>query len=247
MTVYNRPQLVLLNTLLKLGPNDWSDGEIVVVNDGSRIPYGPLKESFGDLPVKWVEAKPFPGCYSLKGYNNPAHAWNVGLAASSGEYVFPMSSDIMVTPGIIHRALNLDLDKVAWMPSVVDMDTAMEYLGPNRLAPLGWFFGVHRKHMEAVGWDEEYMNGIAFEDNDMMARLALEVGRFVVDVGCTVWHQSHPQTAYSDNLAGWTVNRGYCKEKWGGFIPWDKGCTLKKMVTEVNNQLVLDVTREEAA
>ena len=126
------------------------------------------------------------------------------------------------------------------MPCVTDLDTNQEYLGNSRMAPFGWFYGVHRKHLEAVGWDEQYLKGIAFEDNDVMARLGIQVGRFVVDRSCRVWHQSHPPVAYSDKLAGWTINRDYTQEKWG-FIPWDKGCGLEKQVTEVNHQLILDV------
>ena len=150
----------------------------------------------------------------------------------------------MLPPHAIDRAFDLDLTSVAWMPCVIDQDSNTEYLGPNRLVPLGWFYGTHRKNFP--GWDEEYLKGIAFEDNDVMARLALKVGRFVIDQSCVAWHQSHPQTAYSDELKGWTINRDYTVKKWGA-VPWDKGCQLKKMVTSVNHQIILDVTQEKAA
>jgi len=142
--------------------------------------------------------------------------------------------------------MNMNLEKVCWMPMVVDMDTATQFLGSDRLAPYGWLYGIHRKHMESIGgWDEEYMKGLAFDDNDIMARLALEVGRFVIDGNCTVWHQSHPQVAYSDNMKGFNINKDYTLKKWG-FIPWGKGCKMRKTTTEVNNQLVLDVKSQES-
>jgi len=94
MTVYNRPQLVLMNTLVKLGANDWEDGEIIVVDDGSRLPYGPMRESFKHLPVRWVDC-PQTECYSLDGTNNPVRAWNLGLKEAKGDFLFPMSSDII--------------------------------------------------------------------------------------------------------------------------------------------------------
>lgn len=245
MTLYNRPQTVLLNTLMKLGANDWTDGEVVIVDDGSRLPYEPVIEAFKNLPVSWHRVdtvRDRPGTYNLDGYNNPAYAANYGLSKARGEYVFWMSSDVMVSPRIIHRAMDLDLRKVVWMPCVTDLDSQMEYLGPSRLAPLGWFYGTHRDNFP--GWDEAYLKGIAFEDNDVMCRLALKVGRFVIDRSCRVWHQSHPQTAYSDDLKGWTINQKYTVDKWGG-IPWHDMCPLSKKLTEVNHQMVLDMSLSE--
>ncbi|MDH3629321.1 MAG: glycosyltransferase family 2 protein [Acidobacteriota bacterium] len=247
MTVYNRPQLMLMNTLVKLGCNDWTDGEIVIVDDGSNIPYQPIIESFGNLPVRWIQCNTFkdhPHVYQIDdGYNNPAHAANMGLEEAKGEHIFWMSSDVMVPPNIIDRAFDLDLTKVAYMPCVVDLDTNQTYLGPDRLAPLGWFYGVHRSHMDAVKWDLEYLKGIAFEDNDFMCRLGLQVGRFVIDKSQVAWHQSHPQTAYSDDLKGWKTNQEYTMQKHDG-VPFHTGCPLKKSLTDVNHQLILDMEYE---
>lgn len=247
MTLYNRPQLMLLNTLTKLGNNDWTDGEIVVVDDGSTAPYEPMFKAFQGLPLRYERVdtlKDRPGTYSLDGYNNPAYASNCALEISRGDFIFWMSSDIMVSPSIIHRAFQLDLERVAWMPCVVNMDDNATYLGPDRIAPFGWFYGVHRSHLEAVKWDEEYLKGIAFEDNDTMARLALRVGRFVIDKSCVVWHQSHEQRAYSDDLVGWKINEKYTKEKWGGSVPWQDNCPLTKKMTSINHQMILDVSMD---
>lgn len=241
MTVYDRPQLVLMNTLVKLGCNDWSDGEIVVVDDGSNLPYDPIKSAMSGLPIRWVRVdtvRDRPETYNLDGYNNPAYAANHGLGESRGEFVFWLSSDVALQPHSVDRAFDLDLHEVAWMPTIIDMDSRMEYLGPSRLVPLGWFYGTHRDNMP--GWDEEYLKGLAFEDNDVMARLALRVGRFVIDQSCTGWHQSHEQTAYSDNLEGWRINREYTIKKWGA-VPWDKDCPLEKTATQVNHQIIVDV------
>lgn len=242
MTVYNRPQLTLMNTLVKLGANDFTDGEIVIVNDGSTIPYEPIRDAFKDLPIRWVDAPGHNGAYSLDGYNNPSAAWNLALKEARGDVVFPLSSDCIVPPYSIDAAFELDMSNVVWMCCVVDMDTNQTYFGPDAIRPLGWFYGVCREKMRNVGWDENYMKGLAFEDNDVMARLGLEMGRFVLDMRCTAWHQSHPQTAYSDKLKGWNINRGYTIEKWGA-IPWGKDCPLKKTATRVNHQVILDIEK----
>jgi len=249
MTLYNRPQVTLINTLMKLGCNDWKDGEIVIVDDGSTLPYEPLMGSFGNLPVRWERVDTLaerPGTYSIEGTNNPAYAANCGVEAAKGDYIFWLSSDVMLPPHIIDKAFDLDLTKVAWMPCVVDLDTNATYLGPDRLAPLGWFYGTHRKHFESVKWDEEYLKGIAFEDNDFMCRLGLEVGRFVIDKSVVAWHQSHAQTAYSDELKGWKINQEYTMKKWGG-IPWHDACPMAKSLTEVNHQMILDMKLAEKA
>ena len=245
MTVYNRPQLALMNTLSKLGANDFSDGEVIIVDDGSTLPYEPLVSTFADhIPIRWERVDTVAdreGTYNIDGHNNPAYAANCGLEMAKGEFIFWMSSDVMLPPQIIHRAFDLNLEQVAWMPCVVDLDTNQTYLGPDRMVPLGWFYGVHRKHLEEIGgWDEEYLKGIAFEDNDIMCRLGHQVGRFVIDKQVVAWHQSHPQTAYSDELAGWNLNQKYTLEKHGS-IPFNAGCPLEKQLTEINHQMILDM------
>jgi glycosyltransferase involved in cell wall biosynthesis len=245
MTVYDRPQIVLINTLSNLGKNDLRDVEIVIVDDGSNLPYKDLLAAYKDSPVRYERVdtlKDRPDTYNIKGFNNPAYAMNCGIELAQGEELYFMSSDVMIPPSTLTAAAEMDLDKVVWMPCVVDMDSNTTYLGPDRLAPLGWFFGTTRKNIEAVRWDEEYLKGIACEDNDFMARLALHVGRFVCETALIAWHQSHPPMAYSDNEKGLEINQKYTYDKWG-CMPWypNTGNCMKVERTNVNSQMVLDV------
>lgn len=252
MTVFNRPHLTLINTLVKLGTcgADWTkDSEIVMADDGSVTSYEPLLEQFGNLPIRYLKhdtRQHMPEAYSIDGHNNPAHVSNWLLSQLDCENLFWMSSDIMVRPLIVCEALKLDLQNVVWMPCVVELDTNYGILCPNRIAPFGWFYGTRIEHFRSVQWDESYMRGIAFEDNDFMARLALHVGRFVIDKNVVVWHQSHPQAAYSDKMKGWKTNEAYTREKWGG-IPWHSQlkCPLELNLTHVNHQMVLDVRMQK--
>lgn len=258
MTLFNRPQSVLISTLGALGQCDLRDTEILLVDDGSTIPYEPLIEMYvkGGCPLRYEKIDTVadrPDTYSIDGHNNPAYAYNCALELAQGKTVFFMSSDCLVQPHTITMAMDLDLTNVVWMPSVIDTATFSlasargHYLSAERVAPFGWFFATDRKNVEAVKWDEEFLKGIAFEDNDFMARLALHAKRFVVEMDCVALHQSHPPTAYSDEFAGFKINEAYIKEKWGG-VPWHShtGLTLDIQCTHVNTQMVLDVSKAKS-
>lgn len=246
MTVYNRPHITLVNTLSNIGKNDLRDTEILLIDDGSSAPYEDLLGAYKNSPVRYERVDTLtdrPGTYNIDGFNNPAYAMNCGIELAQGEELFFMSSDVMIPPATMSAAADMNLERVAWMPCVVDMDTNTTYLGPDRVAPLGWFFGTHRKNVEAVKWDENYLKGIACEDNDFMARLALHVGRFVCETALIAWHQSHPPLAYSDGEKGLEINKAYTYEKWG-CMPWypSTGNCMKIEHTNVNSQMVLDCT-----
>jgi glycosyltransferase involved in cell wall biosynthesis len=255
MTVFNRSQVVLINTINALGKTDMRDTEIVIVDDGSTFNYDPLIEAYAreGLPITWFTVdtvKDRPETYRMEpkeggNYNNPAYAYNQVVERCRGDYIFGMSSDCIVQPQALSLARTFNLDNIVWMPCITDLDTGQEYLGPNRLAPFGWFFGTAKKNVTDVGWDEEYLKGIAFEDNDFMGRLGLHVGRMVVDGRCMGWHQSHQQQAYSDDMKGWKINEAYTREKWGG-IPWYRDDDPLEIETaEVNAQTIIDVKKKE--
>ena len=251
MTLYNREHLVVMNTLAALARTGiGKDAELVVVNDGSTLDYSGVLGFAGDIPVKVVEcdtAKDRPGTYVIgEGHNNPAHANNVGLAACEGDYVAWLSSDCMIQPHSFDRAFKRDLSQWVYFPSVIDIPTGEVWLGASRIAPFNWFFVTTRENVEAVGgWDENYLKGMAYEDNDFTARLAQRVGRLVVDLDTMCFHQHHEQTAYSDGLKGCETNKAYTGEKWGG-IPWyeSEGCPLNKQLYGQGREIVVDVPKK---
>ena len=259
-TIYNRPQLTVINTINALGQNDLRDVEILFVDDGSTHPYEPLFEQYEDLNVRYIRVDTLEDrrdTYNMDGYNNPAYAWNCALKEARGDHIIGMSSDCMPQAWALATIKRISsLEKLVWHPCVYDMGTSRrsgmagrELCGPTRISPFGWMFATHRKNIEGIdGWDEGYLKGIGFEDNDFMARLMLHVGRFVIDKSVSVWHQSHPDVFCDDDKKGWNINREYTEKKWGG-IPWHRklGCPLKSMQTTVNDQIVVDVTLKEPA
>ena len=233
MTVYDRPEVMLINTLSALARCNMADCEVVVVDDGSSVDYGRLWDMFKDvLSLKVVEHKSDASWYSIQGYNNPAAAFNAGLDAAEGEYLWLMSSDIIVQPPGVESMRRRNRDTAAVFCRVVNMDNGMEYLGPSRLFPMHWLVTSRRENMPR--FDTEFMQGLAFEDNDFAGQLALKTGKLICDWDITAFHQSHPQTAYSDGLKGFNINKKYILSKWGG-IPFDNTASdpIAKKVAEV--------------
>lgn len=231
MTVHNRPTATLLATFHALAQCDLSDCEVIVVNDGSVMPYGWVRDYLAETFKHggWYDIEPYEAFRLKDGFNNPARAFNFAASRAQGDRLFLMSSDVLVPPRTWRRARSVDLASTLWTPFVED--TRQEpplfgaYCGPNRLFPMPWLLGCSRQALLAVrGWDERYLDGLCYEDNDVVGRLALQVGRFTGDWSVKVYHQGHEQPAYdlADDLvlAANTRNRDWTREKWGG-IPFD--------------------------
>jgi len=245
ITLYNRPRRMFHNTLHQLRRNDLRNTEVVIVDDGSTKDYSDMQSycEQHEMPVKWIRIEKDPTCYSIDGYNTPVRAWNTALDAASGEIIVTLASDCLIPPHAMNHARRPG--KAIWMCAVTDIDTCTEFLGRTRMAPLGWFMSWNRSLYD-VRWDDEYMKGIAFDDNDFTARLALAAKTVNIDLGITAFHQSHPQTAYSDGLRGHEINERYTWKKWGG-VPWkrcqDDPIVVKTTVT--GSTRVLYVSRKD--
>ncbi|HEV3165919.1 MAG TPA: glycosyltransferase family 2 protein [Isosphaeraceae bacterium] len=87
-------------TLARLLAND-ADGfdevEIVVVDDGSTVPVGPLVDGFRSLPPFTLR------CVRLAPNVGPAGARNAGFRAACGEVVLFIDDDILAPPDLIRR------------------------------------------------------------------------------------------------------------------------------------------------
>lgn len=252
-TVYNRDPRVLENMLASVRGNDLSGTEVVIVDDGSTLYEGetiwtsrpPL---FSDSMLRWsrIDTKADrPDTYQIDGYNNPAYAWNRALDAAQGDIIIVVGSDCILQSRTLKAARQCG--KAVWMCGVVDIDSGAQYLGPQRIAPFGWVMAWNRKEIGDIRWDENYLRGMAFDDNDMTARLGLAAKQIHLDFSITAFHQSHASTAYSDGLYGHGINERYTREKWGG-IPWsgEKDDPLRVAMARQGNLHILQVERKDA-
>lgn len=230
MTVYDREPELLLNVIRSLSRCDLTDSEVIIVNDGSNIKYDwvrmCIEARIGEKAGKWIDIEPYEAARIEGGYNNPARAFNVALEAATGDTVVVMSSEVLVTPRVVERIRRFDQKQFCWTPMVIDIESAMQYCGPVRFFPAPWCLAVDRKLcLEIGGWDETYLKGQCYEDNDFMGRIMLKTGAVMGDWTVIAYHQSHRQPAYETSENDQTaklssINFEYTKAKWAGGIPF---------------------------
>ena len=134
-----------------------------------------------------------------------------------------LSSDVLVPPGVLAASRVCYREDAIYCPMTIDLASSMEYCGPHRVFPMPWFLYMPRRvAVDAGGWDEAYLRGSCWEDNDFVGRIALEAGRILCDWGSICWHYSHEQPAYRNETAiqvSNNRNRVYTMDKWTG-IPF---------------------------
>ena len=218
LTVSDREPELLLNTIRWLRLSNLDDTEIIIVDDGSRIDYAFMGQILDQCNARMVRMDPYEAYRLDETFNNPAKAFNRGLQEAVGERLIILSSDVLVPPNVMERCRRYDVNDVIYCPMVIDLATAAEYCGPRRVFPMPWFLACSREHaVKAGGWDENYLQGMCWEDNDFVGRLALTTGKILFDFSSIVWHQSHHQPAYlnePDTLAANRRNKDYTFDKW---------------------------------
>lgn len=234
LTLHDRPIEVVLRTLRGLSECDLADTQVIVVNDGSKLPYRSVRTYIEERFERgvWFDMPDYEAFRLEDGSNNPARAFNQAVSLAEGENLIAMSSEVLVPPKTMAKALKMDFAKAVWTPFVEDtwghLAIGREYCGPNRLFPMPWFLGMSRSHLlEVGGWDEGYLGGLCYEDNDVVGRVALRTGRFIGDWSVKVYHQGHVQGAYAETepvIEANQRNRDYTMKKWGG-IPFDREYT----------------------
>ena len=243
LTVFNRPPGVLKQTLkFILDSESRKRFAIVVVDDGSdgehRKAYQEIRKVLTSEVgrVVWEErstVEEHPETYHIDGHNNPAYVTNIGvkLAQETGAArTLLLSSDCCIRPPGLEQALVCPAD-VVLVPRVVDSQTKQVFCGSHRVWPMCWFVCASTDLIASVPFDEEYLKGMAFEDNDFMGRLLLKAGQMLITDDILVVHQTHPLVAYSDDLRGFKISEEYTRKKWGGVpygMPLDPCLTFRR-------------------
>ena len=226
MTVHDREPEVLLSTLRSLVRSGLSKAELIIVDDRSSMNYEWIRDYVKPrfAAVKWVPTGDYEG-FRLGDYGNPSRAFNMGLEVATGERLIVMSSDVIATPVSVWSMDRFWTPEVLYTPRIIDLDTYREYCGQTRPFPMPWMLVMPTKvALEVGGWDEEFLKGLCYEDNDFVGRMCLKLGVVRCDWEAQAYHQSHRQPAYEidfpEVVAANKTNRDYCRQKWGG-IPFD--------------------------
>lgn len=216
-----------MGTLRSLSRGPVEDFEVIFCDDRSTIDYTWVEPylKFRFPYYKKIATGDYDA-FRWNGNNCPVYAFNRCLEAAEGAIAIAMSSEILVPPSAMQAALQNDPQEMVYTPGVIDTESFAQYCGPKRIFPMPWFLAFSRKiAIDIGGWDETYLDGTCFDDNDFAGRLALATGRFVGDWEQTVYHQSHHQLYEETKTnvalkAAWDKNRAYTKRKWSG-IPFD--------------------------
>ena len=236
ISVYNKAPSVLQKTLEALFECEGTENaHLILVDDGSDDKYleeyekliWPMIEDSGiSCEIQYsntIEAR--PATYHINSHNNPAYAHNLGIecAVKSGaKTTVIMGSDVLLETAAIKRAVDYP-ESAAVVGKTVDSGRGTVFCSSSKLWPMYWFVKAATAAVAAVGFDEEYLKGMAFEDNDFMGRLFLHTKHLVIDDKIECIHQHHAPTAYSDNMRGFKISEKYTQKKWGGvpFRPTD--------------------------
>ena len=191
------------------------DLEVVVVDDGNRIPFRvpdlPLKFNIVTLPFKDV-----PKC--------PCAAWNAGVAASSGDIVALSCIEIMHSNKILDkmesvtRAAGDDAyvlaaaycpDQKKWhCHSTLDVPDCPPGTG---IAFLGM---MHRELWErSGGFGEEYRDGAGYEDRDFIHRMTQAGANFIIADDLVVMHPKRGSTIHWEQ-SGFARNEAIFRKRW---------------------------------
>lgn len=260
MTVFNRPVELFNNTLIGLASQKRKDFDLIIVDDMSTEDY--LFKSLASLPsdlrcrttvLLEDTRKACPDTmWTASGHNNPAYAFNRGLKLAIDRkypYCWLMSSDLILSNDAILHAFSYEheLDSLCVHGLTHDpldtnhpnIDGKYVFCGSKRPRPLGWFWGTATKNIEYInGYDEEYVRGCAYDDDDVCGRAVCHIGEVVIDDRIEAHHQHHSSYVAPENSC-W-INATYTMKKWHGESSPSNGAVnpYHKNVIEHNNYLI---------
>lgn len=161
------------------------DMEVIVADDGSPSPYTPIKGTPWPVRVVRLPPKSEP--------KNPCLPINLGVEIARGDVI------VLSNPEITHRAPILQemlaelerqgrdayIQAAVWCPDEHrwHSHSTIAGQGDTPLPPKACLHFLTMLHRDlwnkAGGFDEEYRDGSAFDDNDFVMRLAAAGARFI--------------------------------------------------------------------
>lgn len=223
LTINDRPLLVLERVFSSL--KDQGQDATVIVLDGAPKPVVTFTRDWWGKRADIVEyARP-------QGWLCPARAWNVAFERVDTEWIYCTSSEVIQREGNVAAARRL----LAGNPCVLfgsceddGPDPLVVSDRPNVLCdskmprPLGFIWAAPFSNVADIGgFDEEFMRGYWFDDDDFFYRLWQTGLPFVFDDKVHGVHQHHDRpvletTAGQDGIRG---NATYMMNKHGHLHP----------------------------
>jgi len=168
----------------------------------------------------------------FKGPRCPSRSWNAALALTSGSHVFCMSSDVVLAPHSVGMAYHLA--EVAPKHMIVGR---MEHCGQSYAwsgpdprnemkcrtitwsgAPSGlgfaWLLPMEN-YRNIGGFDEAYMDGYCYEDDDFVLRMWDDGADFLFCDDIMGFHLEHKRDHLKDQDGKVSINADIFKERHG--------------------------------
>ncbi len=156
---------------------------------------------------------------------NPSKAFNMGVRAAESDHIIITSPEVKPTSDVLAQ-FEKDIDKnIVCQVADQDIDGNLTILVSKTFRsdnPGMYFLAMfQRKDIEAInGWDEEFMKGYAYEDNDFGERWVRAGLPFEIREDITATHQYHPR--------GETLRGGMSINQQHYYDNTDKGVTKCK-------------------
>lgn len=205
-------------------PGNRPDEMVVVLDRPTEDAERGAVESYGDLPwdVRFAVIDG-PG-----GWLCPARAWNVAYQTATGDLLYCISSDVVQDAGNVDAAREIcaagDTVLFGACHNVGADDPPGElYVGCLLPRPIGFITCMPSAVVQAIGGnDEEFMDGLWYEDADLSYRLWRQGLDFVFDDGVHGNHLHHERPALDADAgkAKREKNAALMLRKYGMLTPW---------------------------
>lgn len=252
LTVNNRPPEVsrAVAASLALPGNEANEYIIVLDRATPEAKEGAYDAYNTHLPIAPIT---FVGLYGESGWKCPAAAWNAGFQAATSDLLYCISSEVVQEEGNVQKAVNLIMgnqkslsEEAIYIPKTAVFGACHNSKPTNLVVgaepgllasskmprPLGFIVCMPRLAVEKIGgFDEEFMKGFWYDDDDFFLRLWQSGVNFLFDDSIHGIHLNHdrPGLETAEGQAGIARNRATMLKKHGNVHPWP---TLPKIVSQ---------------
>ncbi len=230
LTIHDR-EISVLDTVFGSLKDQAHDEMVVVLDRVTPLLAESCRRYWASDPrAKFVEVEGAPGWLC------PARAWNVGFRAVTSDSIYCLSSETVQAAGNVDKARQMLMDKPACIFGRAECSCGpegheVEWLGtaPGNLLcdaahprPLGFIWAAPISNVRAIGgFDEAFMHGWWYDDNDFFSRLwqsGLDF-TFTNTISGTHLHHERPVLNTPAGQAGIQRNAAYLQRKHGTMQP----------------------------
>jgi glycosyltransferase involved in cell wall biosynthesis len=237
LTINNRPPQVSKRVADSLRlPGNTPDELIIVLDRPTEEARQGAIDAYTDLDcsVRFLELSGEPG------WKGPARAWNHGFNNATGDLLYTISSEVVQDSHNLDKAKELCQNKnIALFGACHDTvkDPLVVGVEPGLLVcaemprPLGFIACFPKdKALEIKGYDETFMKGFWYDDDDFFLRLWHSPLDFLFrdDIHGTHINHARPDLETPEGMQKTEINRAYMTRKHGKCHPWPSLPKLEK-------------------